>query len=542
MMPWGAGPPRLFRAAGAGVLAAALALGVVSCSSSSDEGVPSGASLTGGGDVSRATPEAPADAPTTPEPPDPAAWVIEENARPGATDWRIPGDGVADDDELSGYASSVSARAGDQVDLMISSTLGDVVVTAYRLGAYGGAGAREVTVFEPVPGVEQAEPTIDADRMVVADWKPSLTVDTTHWLPGSYLFRLTAGGRSTYVPLTVISPDLTDRLVIVSAVTTYAAYNTWGGYSLYYDAATRDFGKRSLRVSFDRPYDGVGAKTLLQYEQGLIQVAEGAGLPVGYLTNLELDQDPDILVGAAGMVSTGHDEYWSVGMREAAEHARDTGTNLAFFGANAMYWRIRFEDGGRVVAGYKDHGLDPVKDSAETTVKWRERPSPNPESSLVGMLYECFPAAGAFVVHDPTFWGFAGTGVAAGDRFDGLVGTEIDRAYPGRGTPPNLQVVGHSPVQCASIGTTHADMTYYTVDSGAGVVATGSMLWTIAVRGTNERNNIGLATVAFARTVTQTILTEMASGPLGERHPAVGNLAEIDPPAGTRTGTGGPVG
>lgn len=538
----GSGPPRLFRAAGTGVLAAALALGVAACSAGSDGGVASGPSPNSAADLSPATPEAPTAATTTPEPPDPAAWVIEENARPGATDWRISGADVADDDELSGYASSVSGRAGDQVELMISSTLADVVVTAYRLGDYGGDGAREVTVFDPVVGVEQAQPTIDADRMVVADWEPSLTVDTTGWLPGSYLFRLTAGGTSTYVPLTLISPDLTGRLVIVSAVTTYSAYNTWGGYSLYYDAATRDFGQRSLRVSFDRPYDGVGAKTLLQYEQGLIQVAEGAGLPVGYLTNLELDQDPDILIGSAGMVSSGHDEYWSVGMRQAVERARDAGTNIAFFGANAMYWRIRFEDGGRVIAGYKDRGLDPVKDSAETTVKWREGPRPDPESALVGMLYECFPAAGAFVVHDPTFWGFAGTGVVAGERFEGLVGTEIDRAYPGFGTPSNVQVVAHSPVECASIGPTYADMTYYTVDSGAGVVATGSMLWTIAVRGTNERNNIGPATVDFARTVTRTILTEMSSGPLGQRHPAVGNLAEIDPPAVTRTGTGGPVG
>lgn len=523
------------------MVAAALSLGVAACSASSDAGVDSGPSQASGPDVS-ATPEAATGAATTPESPDPASWVIQENSRPGVTDWQIPNARVADDDALSGYASRVGARAGDRVDLMISSTLGDVVVTAYRLGDYGGAGAREVAVFDPVPGAEQATPTIDADRMVVAEWGPSLTVDTTGWLPGSYLFRLTAGGKSTYVPLTVISPDLTGRLVIVSAVTTYAAYNTWGGYSLYYDAATRDFGQRALRVSFQRPYDGNGAKTLLQYEQGLIQIAEGAGLPVGYLTSLELDQDPDILLGAAGMVSTGHDEYWSVGMREAAERARDTGTNIAFFGANAMYWRIRFEDGGRVMAGYKDRGLDPVRDNAETTVKWREAPRANPESSLVGMLYECFPAAGAFVVHDPTFWGFAGTEVAAGDRFDGLVGTEIDRAYPGFGTPSNLQVVAHSPVQCASIGPTYADMTYYTTDSGAGVVATGSMLWTIAVRGVNERNNIGQPTVDSARSVTRTILTEMASGPLGHRHPSVGNLAEIDPPAGTRTGTGGPVG
>jgi hypothetical protein len=477
----------------------------------------------------------------SPASPDLTTWVIEENAREGDGDWRIPNVRVAADDELSGYASAASARAGDRVDLMVSSTLGDVVVIAYRLGHYGGAGAREVWRSVPVPGVRQPEPSVDDERMVVADWEPSLTVDTSGWLPGSYLFRLTANSRSTYVPLTVVSTDVTDRLVIVSAVTTYAAYNTWGGYSLYYDAATRDFGRRSLRVSFDRPYDGIGAKTLLQYEQGLIQVAEEAGLPVAYLTNLELHADPDALAGAAGVVSTGHDEYWSKEMRSGVEQARDAGTNVGFFGANAMYWRIRFEEGGRVIAGYKDASLDPVPDDSTTTVRWRQAPHPDPESSLVGMLYECFPAAGPFVVHDPGFWGFADADVQVGDSFAGLVGTEIDRAYPGFDTPENLQVVAHSPVQCASIGATHSDMTYYTTDSGAGVVATGTMLWTIALRGENERNGIGSRTVEFARTVTRTVLTEMAAGPLGDRHPSQGNLDEIDPPASTRTGTGGPV-
>lgn len=472
---------------------------------------------------------------------DPSTWVREENARPGTDDWRIPNSRIADDDELAGYAGVVGAHPGDAVDLMISSSLGEVVVHAYRLGHYGGAGAREVWRSDPLEGTVQPPATVDAERMVRADWDVSVTVDTTGWPPGSYLFRLAAGGRSTYVPLTVVSPDVTDRLVIVSAVTTYAAYNTWGGHSLYYDTETRGFEGRALRVSFDRPYDGVGAKTLLQYEQGVIRLAEEAGLPVAYLTSLELDSDPDVLMGAAGVVSTGHDEYWTQGMRTAVERARDTGTNVAFLGANAVYWRVRLEEGGRVVAGYKEAGLDPVRDAPATTVRWRDAPHPDPESSLVGMLYECFPAAGPFVVLDPGFWGFAEADVSAGDSFPGLVGTEIDRAYPGYGTPENLQVVAHSPVQCANVGRTHADMTYYTVGSGAGVVSTGTMLWTIALRGESERNGIGPESVAFARTVTRTILREMAEGPLGGRYPARANLAHIDPPATTRTGTGGPV-
>jgi hypothetical protein len=42
------------------------------------------------------------------------------------------------------------------------------------------------------------------------------------------------------------------------------------------------------------------------------------------------------------VISLGHDEYWSPAMRHTVEGARDAGTNLAFLGANAVYWRVRF--------------------------------------------------------------------------------------------------------------------------------------------------------------------------------------------------------
>ena len=38
-----------------------------------------------------------------------------------------------------------------------------------------------------------------------------------------------------------------------------------------------------------------------------------------------------------------HDEYWSQQMFDAAIAARDAGTSLVFLGANAVYWKVRFE-------------------------------------------------------------------------------------------------------------------------------------------------------------------------------------------------------
>lgn len=472
-------------------------------------------------------------------------WVKRENARAGSTAWQFRANVLADDTQLAGYADHVSVLAGDPLRLYVTTTAPSFTVRAFRLGWYGGDRARLVWASSSVPGRVQAAAVTDADGMVTTHWAPSTTVDTVGWPEGTYLLLLTdSRGLKKYVPLTVRSGSVVGRLVLLNAVTTYQAYNAWGGHSLY-DVPAPNFRTRSSRVSFDRPYEGNGARIITQYEQPVIAEAERDDLPLAYLTSMELDADPQALDGALGLVSMGHDEYWTVGMRRTATTARDAGTNLAFLGANAVYWRIRLEPSAlgsdRVVVGYKSAVSDPVANDASTTTMWRDYPRPLAENSLLGMLYECFPARGALVVTDPGFFLFQGTSARKGARYAGLVGTEIDRAYPVPGTPENLQVVAHSPVVCAGYLPTHSDVTYYSTSSGAGVFAVGSMLWTTALRGTSATYGIDTRSVSFARRVTASLFTAMASGPMGATHPARGNLAALDVPAGSETGTGGPL-
>jgi hypothetical protein len=365
-------------------------------------------------------------------------------------------------------------------------------------------------------------------------------VSTAGWPEGCYLFRLEAGGRARFVPLTVRSSTTAGRLVVVSAVLTHQAYNAWGGYSLY-KGPDGSFATRAHAVSFDRPYDGNGAPKMLQYEQGAILVAEGLDVDLAYVTAWDLNHDPGLLAGARGVVSLGHDEYWTVPMRRHVEAARDAGTNVAFLGANAVYWRVRLDEPARLVTCYKSSALDPNHGSPDTTAQWRQRPHPDPENSLTGMLYEAFPAQADLVVHDPSFFLFSGTGARAGDIYGGLVAGEIDRAYPIAGTPSGLQVVAHSPVPQAQKADTHSDMTYYTAPSGAGVFAVGTMAWCLGLRGAHAHKGIDQRSSTFARMVTATLFREMAAGPMGRRYPSRPNLATIGASVHTSTGTGGPV-
>jgi hypothetical protein len=476
---------------------------------------------------------------------DEVGWVKRENAKPGSRAWQFTAAVLADGNQLAGYADHVSVQAGDPLSLYVTTTAVSFTVNAFRLGWYGGDKARLVWTSPSVPGQVQAPAVTEVDRMVTTHWAPSTTVDTAGWPEGTYLLLLTdSRGLKKYVPLTVRSHSVVDRLVLLNAVTTYQAYNAWGGHSLY-DVPAPNVRTRSSRVSFDRPYEGNGARIITQYELPVIAEAERADLPLAYLTSMELDADPQALKGALGLVSLGHDEYWTVGMRRTATAARDAGTNLAFLGANSVYWRIRLEPSAlgsdRVVVGYKSAASDPVTNDASTTTMWRDFPKPLAENSLLGMLYECFPAHGSLVVTDPGFFLFSMTGAGKGTAYRGLVGTEIDRAYPVPGTPDNLQVVAHSPVLCGNNTWTHSDVTYYSTDSGAGVFAVGTMLWSTALRGPNTASGINTRTVTFARRVTANLFAAMVDGPMGTAHPASGNLASLNAPAGSYTGTGGPL-
>lgn len=524
-------------------LAVAMTGALAGCSADSSTGTPS---LTGSPTTAPSATSKPGSAtsPPTDTPGQTKGWVSAENLKPGSPHWRVGPSITAGEFDLAGYADRSSARPGDQVTLFVSSALGPVRVTAYRLGWYAGVGGREVASVDLGDVGEQPAPVTESGKMVRARWDPSGVLDTTGWPEGTYVLRLDASGKAKLIPLTIRSGETRDRLVVVNAVATYQAYNTWGGYSLYKGPAA-DPNSRATRVSFDRPYDGNGAAVLFKHEIDAISWIEKQGADLAYVTSLDLDADPALLDGARAVLSLGHDEYWSVAMRDHVEAARDRGTNLAFLGANACYWRVRFvasELGDRrIMLCSKDAQQDPGQD-AESTTLWRSSPSARPENSLTGMLYELFPASAAMVVLDPDHFLFAGADLTRGDSFPGLVGTEIDRAYPIDGTPATLQVVCHSPVAIANRPSTFADVTYYTAKSGAGVVALGSMTFTRALAGADPRFGITAASSDLARLMVGNLIGALNVGPMVSHFPARPNLAALGAPSATSTGTGGPVG
>jgi hypothetical protein len=460
--------------------------------------------------------------------PSAARRAVPENSLPGDPNWEIRHLGSAN--AIMGYTGAASVLTGQSFQLFVSTTSSGFRVNAFRLGWYGGTGARKVWQSGPLRGYQQNAPGLTSSTNTVhTDWDPAAEVPTSDWPAGSYLLRLDAdSGAQRYVPMTIRSAGTGGKVVLKSCVATWQAYNTWGGYDLY-KGPDQSYGTRSLAVSLDRPYDLNGAAMFLTYERNVVKLAESMGLPLAYVTGMDIAADSHLLDGASALISPGHDEYWTPAERTNVTAARDAGVNLAFLGANAVFRRIRLDatslGQARLVICYKtSYTQDPMYgvDNALVTSDWREPPVPDPESSLIGTIYEGYPAVAPYVVVSQDSWVFAGTGVPAGTSFDNLVGIEYDRVNPAYPVPRPIQVLSHSPLVCQG-SSSFGDSAYYTHPGGAGVFDSGTMRWVEAIYGDSPHGIDGRAS-AFVKLATANILRAFADGPAAARYPAHDNL------------------
>ena len=445
------------------------------------------------------------------------AWHLARSSKPG---------------EIEAFTTRSSGGPGTPIGLKVSTRSSHYRVQAYRIGWYRGGTGHSVFHSRSFTGRLQGAARFApySTRTVVAPWKRDVTIDTAGWTPGVYVLKLRArSGAQTLVPYVVSSPTARGTVALVAPVTTWQAYNGWGGYSLY-DGPSGD--RRAWAVSFDRPYHlAPGANDFRSNLLPVVVLAEKLGVPLSYYTNVDLDARPGLLAGASGYFSVGHDEYWTPAMRDGVAKARAAGTNLGFLGANTMYWRVRLERHGRSLVGYRDDAYtDPLRTSKPrlATSRFRDPPSPMPENGLVGMLYECYPVDTDYRVVSPRWWGFRGTGVRDGSVIPGLVGPESDRVYPDRNTPRPLQILSNSTFDCRGV-VTSTQSVYYSAKSGAGVFTAGTLRWGCALIDRCE-HPLGGTTSRFVRIVTGNLLRAFATGPVGARHPAHDNLRRFDLP------------
>ncbi len=81
-----------------------------------------------------------------------AAAIVAENGLAGTPQvvWDLPANAPGGDPNLQGFATDLSVNSGDTVHFKIANTTGvNFTIDIYRLGYYGGNGARKIATVTP---------------------------------------------------------------------------------------------------------------------------------------------------------------------------------------------------------------------------------------------------------------------------------------------------------------------------------------------------------------------------------------------------------
>jgi len=380
---------------------------------------------------------------------------------------------------VEGYAGRVSYAPGDDLTLHVSTSAATFAVEIVRLGAK----TESVWSSASVSGREHSVPE-DASshgcrwpaaltRKIPAEWSSGYYQVTLRAREGGgkFIQRGTRTAESTcFFVLRPAEPGKASKILLQLSTHTYNAYNNWGGFSLY--AFNGRGGNQGHRVSFERP----PASQFGSWERPFVEWAERNGCTFDYAANGDLESRPEMLNAYRLVLSVGHDEYWSAPMRDNLEKFIAAGGNVAFFSGNSVCWQVRSEADGQALTCWKQNfHSDPVyaarTNYATLSSLWSHHLVKRPENQLTGVGFlwggyhkshgQLMDGSGAYTVHRPEHWLFAGTGLKRGDAFGGkdtIVGYECDGCEltwkdglptPTHrdGTPDTFEVLGTAPAQ-----------------------------------------------------------------------------------------------
>ncbi len=479
-----------------------------------------------------------------------AGWVQRENSKAGNATWDhgIPveyaGDFAGKERRLrkggpfsawlapsvsttgpEGWFSSPSASCDQNIALHVSGNGLPVTIKVFRMGYYGGAGARliEETTTEPIAHYSASAPSKAPESLVTANWPVAWNFRvTSKTLPGQYLIRLEdRSGDSNFVPILVTDPESKSPVTFISSVLTWQAYNAWGGYSLY-KGPNMTRSSRAMVVSLNRPYDGDGAGQFRYMEFPIVRLAEKIGIDLNYITDLELNRNVVSLENTKSIVYGGHGEYWTSAMRVALDSAVARGINLISFGGNAGYNRPQLQANDRQLVMWRGARSDPNrKNPILATTRWRSSPIKTPESMLLGAQYVGLGVNGDYTIAHPLRWPFSVMKHPALLR--GIVGREVDSPLYSVG--PGVEDLAWAEIKLHGKPIT-AMATYYTNSKNAGILDISTNGWTCAIADICPWHPTHYEDTRMdVQLVTEEILKGLSKGPLGLWRPAIIDIA-----------------
>ncbi|MBM4000115.1 MAG: LamG domain-containing protein [Planctomycetes bacterium] len=308
------------------------------------------------------------------------------------------------------------------------------------------------------------------------DAKPGIYV-------GRYRYELDGVPRMYHVTFVVRKPRGAPRapILVLAATGTWGAYSAtsfvatppglhqnWGtggienspgnppAYCVYRD---HQAGQPAYQIGINKPWpnaapyvlyspESVGYSHLMRAERFLHVWLEKSAYDYDIIGDYELHCDASELDGYPVLIINGHSEYWSIDAYEAVDRYLRKGGNVAVLSGNSIFWRVSYDEGGRIMECRKLNELPGGRPGCTVGEMWHSqdrrrgsmlRECGYPAWRLVGLETLGFWDAGANSAFETAMPGHflfqkpEPTGLGKGDAFGGA---------PGGGFP---KAVGHEP-------------------------------------------------------------------------------------------------
>jgi len=326
----------------------------------------------------------------------PANKIVAENCRPGnpREEWDVTADG---DPDIQGFTTDISVNLGETVEFKIKTHSPRYRIDIYRMGWYGGSGARLVEGIRPSATLPQAQPSCRLHRDMrfvdCGNWQVSASWQVpADGVSGVYVARLVreddepepwqAGGfglwptqrppegphaygangrgalrdalvekRASHIVFVVRDDAGGSEVLVQTSDPTWVAFNRYGGSSLYgawssFDiAGSENDRSRGFMASYNRPLTNRRANINDQFfnaEYPMVRWLERNGYDVSYFAGVDTDRRGEQIQDHNVFISGGHDAFWSGAQRAHVEAARDAGVHLTFLGGGVSMWKTRY--------------------------------------------------------------------------------------------------------------------------------------------------------------------------------------------------------
>jgi hypothetical protein len=506
----------------------------------------------------------------------PANAIEAENCLPGTpqSTWDIPTKN-AGDTSIQGFATNISVNKGDTVFFKVKTPASSWRLDIYRMGYYGGNGARLVATVNPSVPLPQSQPacitnsgtglTDCGNWAVSASW--TVPSNATSGIYFAKAIRTDTGG-SSHIIFIVRDDSSHSDILFQTSDTTWEAYNIFA-QNFYGCNGTFNSSCRAYKMSYNSPFYTRSFEPqtwVFNAEYPMVRWLEANGYNVTYFTSADAERFGSLIQNHKIWMSNGHDEYVSGNERANVEAARAAGVNLTFFSGNTIYWKTRWEnsvDGSntpyRTLVCYKETWANDVIDPLDPPIwtgTWRDpRFSPpadggRPENALTGSLTRFADSylGGPITVPQADgrmrFW--RNTNIATlspgqtASLAPGTLADELDMDEDNGFRPPGLFHLSTTPVSTTSsclldYGTItgacsaiHNVTMYRYQPSGALVFSTGTYEWAWGLDSHHDDSSLGSTTDVRMQQATVNLFADMGVQPATLQSGLVAATASTD--------------